>query len=106
MKARVYGWVLNSNAELYFSDGEHFKVVVLTGENKEHNRITIRSLKDHYLYSCHIKQIEPLREVTITAEDFDHTFNLVLSKHKECGFTYDMRNLLNEFKEELFKDKK
>lgn len=102
MKARVYGWAVESgNKGFIYCNGcvQEFSDKACVGD-------WCVFYADGMAYSVHDKQIEPIKEITITEEEFDYTFNLVLSKHKECGFTYDMRNLLNEFKEELFKDLK
>ena len=98
MKARVYGWACDPTNEFrtfFFGD---IKDVY---QNDEWHGFKFKHNSNEY--TVHKNQVEIIKEITITEEEFDNSFNLVLSKHKECGFTYDMRNLLNEFKEELFK---
>lgn len=98
MKARVYGWAVESvNKGLMHCNGcvQEFSDKACVGD-------WCVFYSDGIAYSVHEKQIEPIKQITITEEEFEKICN------KCCFVNCDNQKYvyINEIKEELFKDVK
>jgi len=95
MKARVYGWAQQLdvyNCSVWFSGGIRD---VMPYENSSDRMII---LDDPIKFIVHRKQIEPIKEITITEEEFD-VICMKVSVMPNTGY-------IAEVKKELFKDVK
>jgi hypothetical protein len=99
VKARVYGWAMSSgNKEFMHCNG-------CIQEFSKHNKSQdgwIVFFADKICYSVHQKQIEPIREITITEEEFDKACNVVTALSMQIS----KDAFINLIKTELFKDVK
>ena len=101
MKARVYGWALtNENRYIYkYMEGDLCDV----GKTYLDGKVAIENKGDRY--TVHQKQIEPIKEITITEEEFDRVCNLIENMTNN-NFSSIARKTMDVLKEELFKDVK
>jgi len=99
MKARVYGWAENEDGSFDYMNGHICEI-------KEHKisdkKINITdSFGDDLV--VHEKQIELIREITITEEDFNNAIN---NAFNNC-VPFEIPTMFEKaLKEELFKDVK
>ena len=110
MKARVYGWavkLMNNNIpdKSFYFDGEIKEVEESENDMFSfYNKSSTNKSSCGFVESCylfvHKKQIEPIKEITITEEEFDKACN------KAIGMSMQISKdaFVNLLKAELFKD--
>lgn len=109
MKARVYGWAELKDRKN--NDSENFRwacgKVFLIVETWEAGEVEIKD-ENNKFYIVHKSQVEPIKEITITEEDFNKAVDKAILSPKSKGILYadDTFRFKELIKEELFKDVK
>jgi len=100
MKARVYGWAVGVGSDcgqLWFDGHDiEFDGVVRC------NAITFNIKNDSRQFTVHKSQVTPIKEITITEEDFDKACD----KASVISMQISKDAFINLIKTELFKDVK